>query len=500
MRVPLGNFQDFKLKACSYVKIISKTLLCLSVSLALSSCVSGEQIAMPFFGLWQDSAYINATQNMDIAGAPPMARWWTRIDDPLLEDYVSRLLDDNLTLMQAGARVIQAREALNIQAGAYYPSAQGNVSAGRSFRPGVSDRVFTDSYAAELETSWKIDLFGKIRKSVESSRQTFRASLYDLEALKHSLIAELTKRRIGVAVQKRLLELARQNAENRKDFYDLVKRRYDLGAQGVSASDVYLAQENYTSVEADIHQFERLLAEESYALDVLLGVMPGTTDPFASEFPMVTPPLDMPVCLPADLMDRRPDLKSSALRLEAAKADISVAIADLYPSVTLGGALGFSGDTTNNLFSADQLTGSLLGSIITRIFEGGRLRANIRLQEAEARELAAAYAENILNAVREVETSLKAEQELAKELQSSKKSVEALQNAVTFSGDRYTGGIVTLQNLLDIQQRKYVKEQEYIRTQQARWNARIDLYLALGGDWFETNPSADACTGKEEKS
>lgn len=476
------------------VKTFRKSILSFGAALVLSSCAGGGAISLPLFGLNASSQYINASEALDGKSTPKMAEWWTRIDDPLLAGYVQKLLADNLSLAQASERTIQARENVNIQTGSYFPQISGDVSASRSFTPGAAKRVFTNNYSAGLDTSWEIDLFGKIRNSAGSARYNFDASLYDLEALKHSLIADLTKRRIGVSVQKRLLDLARQNTENRKSFYALVKRRYDLGAQGVSSSDVFLAEDNYTSVQADIFQFERRLAEESYMLDVLLGEMPGTTDPYATEFPMIVPPLDIPVCLPADLIDRRPDLKAAELRLEARKADIGVAVADLYPSVSLGGSAGFTGDTTNNLFTAEQLAGSILGNIVTRIFEGGRLRANIRLQESEAREMAASYAENILNAVREVETSLKADQELAKELQSTKKSVQALQNAVKISGERYSRGIETLQNLLDTEQRSYLQAQEYILTQQARWNARIDLYLALGGDWFGDNRNADVCT------
>lgn len=482
------------------LKTLQKTSLCLCTCIALSACASGNDITMPFFGLTKERQFINAQTVLPQDGdIKPMAHWWKRIDDPVLEGYVEQLLSSNLGLLQASERVIQAQERLNIQRGSYFPQISGDIAANRSFTPGTTKRIFTDNYRAELDTAWEIDLFGRIRKSVSSARSSFNASVYDQEALKHALIAELTKRRIGISVQKRLLDLAQQNAQNRESFYNLVKRRYDLGAQGVSSSDVFLAEENFTSVQADIFQFERQLSEESYALDVLLGQMPGTTDPFASKFPMIVPPLDIPICLPADLIDRRPDLKASNFRMQAAKADIGVAVADLYPSISLGGSLGFTGTSGSDFFSAEQLAGSLLGNIMTRIFEGGRLRANIRLQESEAKELAAAYAENILNAVREVETALKAETELKKELKATGKSVQALKNAVTISDDRYSRGIETLQNLLDTQQRTYLREQEYILTQQSRWNARIDLYLALGGDWFEQDMAADHTCTKEQK-
>lgn len=490
----------------------NRTLLPFGVLLTLAACTSGGGIELPRFGLSPSTQYINAPEQ-DERNIQPMTQWWQSIDDPLLQGYVDTMLAQNLDIMQAGERMIQAEEALNIQRGGFFPSIGAEGAASRRFTPtntggttaiaaqaagagaagGGSSRVYTNSYSADLTTSWELDIFGKVRNSVDSARQTFNASVYDLEALKHALIAELLQRRINIAVQKNLLEFAKQNAGNRKDFYDLVKRRYDLGTQAVSASDVFLAEENYTSIEADIYQYGRTLAEESYALDVLLGQLPGTTDPSLSDFPMIVPPMNAPVCMPIDLVDRRPDLKASKLRLEARKADVDVAVADLYPSISIGGSIGVTGNSTNNLFSAEQLAGSILGNIMMRIFEGGALRANIRLQEAEARELAAAYAQDVLIAIQDVETALKAEQELNKELNATQNSVDSLEKAVKISDDRFGRGIETLQNLLDTQQRLYTRQQQYLLTQQARWNARINLYLALGGDWFGKGDLSESC-------
>jgi outer membrane protein TolC len=177
-------------------------------------------------------------------------------------------------------------------------------------------------------------------------------------------------------------------------------------------------------------------------------------------------------------------LRASELRLAAADAQISVAMANLYPSMNLGGTIGVSGNQTNNLFSADQLAGALLFNITSRLFDGGALRANIRLQESEARELSASYTEKILNALREVETALKAEQELEIELGLQQQSVEIIRKAEAISESRYRQGIESLRAYLETQQRRYLIEQNWLRLQQEKWSNRISLYLALGGDWL----------------
>ena len=456
---------------------------------SLSACAVGPDYERESLDLRLNSEFINTSNVSDPAHS--ISKWWTRIDDTLLNSYVDSLLMENLALQQAAERVIQAQERVRIERGSLAPSLGSDVSASRSFSSvssglsSSSGRAYTTSYGADLSVSWTLDLFGKIRRSVESSEARFEASQFDHQALTHALIAELVQRRIAIAINYTRLQLANQNVENRQDTYELVHNRYNLGVQGTNAADVFLAEENYESVKSDIHEFERLLAEEIYQFDVLLGQMPGTTSPLASDFPLLPAPLDVPVCVPASLIDRRPDLRASELRLEAATADIGVAIADLYPSLNLGGSIGFSGEDLDDLLRADQLAGSILGSITTRLFEGGRLRANIRLQESVAREQAAVYAENILNAVREVETALKAEKELEQEIFSLEKSVLALENAEEISKERYLRGILPLQSYLDTQQRRYNIEQSYLTAQQQKWNSRISLYLALGGDWFD---------------
>lgn len=469
----------------------------------LGACSFGPEFMRPFSAAKDAPGFAN-TLALDSDQSKSTKHWWRRINDPLFNQYVEQLLNENLELQEAGERVIQAQERRNIARGGFFPTLGGTGNASRSFASGQSggssfsnflsaDRFYTNSVAAELNASWELDLFGRLRKSLESADAGFEANLYDREALAHSLIAALLNRRVAIAVNKNLLKLAQDNAENRKTIYSLVKRRYDLGTQGTSLTDVLLAEENYTTVQADTHQYERLVAEEIYQLDVLLGQVPGTTDIRSNTFSLLTPPLDVAVCLPADLLDRRPDLRAAELRVKAANADIGVAVADLYPTLSLGGTLGFSGDSTRNLFTADQLAGSILGSITARLFEGGSLRANIRLQESEARELAAGYAGDVLEAMREVETALNAETTLASQLRQQTRSLEALRLAEQASQERYLRGVLTLRDYLDTQQRRYTSEQNLLITQQAKWNTRVTLYLALGGDWLGGRPGQGQC-------
>ncbi len=474
---------------------------CLILLLLLAACTFGpDPEEKPPAPVDSTHGFINdvymGQNNQDIS------RWWERINDPLLNEYVDRLLVQNLDIIQAGERVIQARERLNTAYGSFYPTLGLDTTAARRFTPNdnpaaTSDRNYSTSYNGDVSASWQIDLFGKLRRSEQAADATFHATMFDREALIHSMIAQLLRTRVAIAVNKNLLSLARQNTENQKNISEIVEHRYELGVDNVGAAEVLLAQQNYANTKTDTYRYERLLATELYNLDLMLGLLPGTTDPLAENFSLLPPPMDVPVCLAADLIDRRPDLQESALRTQAANADIGVAIADLYPSLNLMSSIGFSDDDRFNIFTADQLAGSIMASLTARLFEGGKLRANIRLQESEARELAAGYSYDVLNAVREVETALKSDQNLTRELVYLEESTTALKGTEQIYESRYLSGILDLREFLEIQQRRYTSEQSLLQKQQERWNNRINLYLALGGDWLANMREEDTLNTAE---
>lgn len=470
----------------------------------LNACTLRSEFSRPEIISDQSRLFLNAGNNL--TAPETIERWWERLNDPILNSHVEELLNNNLTLIEASERLIQARERYQIQQGPLYPGISAGASASRSFTPanslatssvagaGETRRIYNTNLSADISVSWQADLFGRIRSSIDAAQAGLLATEFDRQAIVHTLIADLLNRRVSIAINRELLALANDVATNQRFLFDIVKRRYDLGTANTDLVDVYLTEENTRSVESDIHIFERQLTMESYQLDILLGKSPGATSVSKLEFPLLPPPRDVLSCLPVDLLDRRPDLKASEMRLAAADAEIGIAMADLYPGINLGATLGVNGDQISNLFTPEQLAGSLLANITSRLFEGGSLRANIRLQESEARESSARYANNVLNAFREVETALNAEYELQKELILQEQSVEAIRNAESISQTRYQQGIETLRQYLEVQQRRYLIEQNWLRFQQQIWTNRINLYLALGGDWIAENSNThDFC-------
>lgn len=466
----------------------------------LAGCAVGPDYERPSTATTLPSDFREAAETPVAATSDStMAPWWQRIDDPAFSANVEQLLAENLSLRAATERVVQAEARLAIQQGGQRPNVSVGGSGGRAFNPnptgGTPDRIYADTFAADANVSWTIDLFGRVQNTVAAGRANFAASIAEREALEHALIAELLTRRVSVATHRALVDLAEQNVQNRELLYTLVKQRYEMGARGAQLADVYLAEDSATSVRAEAAEFKRTLADERFRLDVLLGRQPGSTPVTPDNFPLLSPPPPAPAAVPAELLDRRPDLRASDLRAQAANANLGVAIADLYPQFQITGRLGGTSDTLDNLFSYEQMAGSLLAGINQQLFAGGALRANVDLQEATAREAATNYAAQILEALREVESALQADRRVAEQLEQQTRSLEALRHAERLNRARYRDGLIPLQTYLEIETRRYRTEQAWVRLQQLRWNTRVSLYLALGGDWSTgTTPDTQTLT------
>lgn len=488
--------------------------LCALVLLAAASTLSGCTLA-PEYSPPQTAAHTARSFENAPAGrtADPerveshMARWWRHLEDPLLDRFVTELRRDNLDLRQAAARLRQAWEQHAIDVGGLFPSVAASSSFSRDFRPaeefgnifgqdagppgGGVQRVYDTSIEANLRFSWQLDVFGRIRSRAAASEARAEAVRNDGDALLHTLMAQLARHRIAISALERQLDLAHKRIKSRRRTLDVALARYEAGAGGVAAADVHAARESLATAKADIPDLEQELRTRAYAVDVLLGNAPGATDPLRSTMPLDRSPEEVPVGLPAGLLDRRPDLRSAELRIVAEHGDIGVAVADLFPDLSLSGRLGFEDEATADLFTSERMVGNILSEVMLRLFQGGRLLARVRLERAQAREMALAYAQKVLEAMREVEEALSLERRLASRIDELKAAASSARQAEHLALERYERGLLPLLDVLQVQRRRYAAETALIRAYRARWNARVDLYLALGGDWRESGENKD---------
>lgn len=436
-----------------------------------------------------DPSTFAAAPDAAVSAAETISHWWERLGDPSLSGLVGEMLSNNKDLAVSVARVRQAQASLENIAGTLLPSLDLAPSASRSFTTDRSgDRTYTNSFSVGTTLSWQADLFGRLRRSERSQAANLAAAEADWQGLIHTQIATLVRTRVALATLERRLAATQTIAESRLATLNAVERRYRAGLESTNAVDLHAARENYTSALADIPSLENDIAATTTSLHVLLGRIPGNSALNVDAMANVPPPQDVPLGVPASLLDRRPDLRAAEFRLEAATENVGVAIADLYPNLTLTGSLSSTDPSIGNLFDVTSLAGSLMAQIAQPLFDGGARQATVRQREAQMAEQAAAYAGNILTAIKEVQDALVAERKSADRLIQLESTLREVRLAEASSFDRFRRGIGSYERLLETQRRLQNAEQTLLIEQQNKWNTRIDLLLALGGDWLTTQP------------
>ncbi len=449
-----------------------------------------------FFNLFQNTK--NNSITLD-AYEVSSFEWWKQYNDPKLNTLVEQLLSQNIELQIAAQRLIQAQEQINISQSSLFPTLSADASASRRATPinnqinnpnfNIADKNYNNSYGLGLASSWQLDLFGEIRNQAKSSQASYFAVLETQHALVQSLIAQLVIVRLSIANINEEITLINQTIKSRQKSLDTINRRYEAGLESETALDVRLSRENLASAKAQLPLLKSQLTEQIYALNILLGEMPNQTNINSmSDFPVLPPPQRLDVPPPLALIDLRPDLRGDQYRLLAAKYDANVAMANLYPSLALSADYGFQAAELGDLISAEKIAWGLVQNITQPLFQGGRLRANIRLQEARVRELAAQYAQNILQAIQEVENALQNEENLRQQLDALIKTNEEAEKSYDLAQKRYERGLLTITELLDIERRILNQKQQILNIQQSIWQSRINLHLALGGQWVTNTP------------
>ncbi|MEO1569472.1 MAG: efflux transporter outer membrane subunit [Pseudomonadota bacterium] len=438
----------------------------------------------------QASDQFSAKTAVSVAPTQTMA-WWVDVGGQELDGLVQQLLSQSLVLEEVRLQAEQAQEVARITRGQRLPSvvAIGDVSTSRS--PDFQgDFSWSESYSAGALLDFNTDIFGGLRASERAADLNAIAADLAIQSAEQREIAVLARNWVSAATLQRRLDLAKRTADSFQTTYELTNQRYSAGSASVSASDVQIALQNLETALIDIPQIETDLTRQFLVLDEQLAISPGNSQSsFRGDF-ITTTPFTPAAGSPAQLLSNRPDVASAELRYRAALEDIGAARANLYPALSLSASLTFQADEPGDLFDVDRYISSLASSLTAPVFQGGRLRAQVRLEEAQAGELATAFARTALAAVVDVELALA---DLSGLEQQRERSVAALETA-RISNDlaqgRYEQGLTSILSVLETQRSLNASEQTLILTDQAIANARIDLFLSLGGDWFgSTQPS-----------
>lgn len=444
-----------------------------ALTLATAGCatprVAAPEAGIPVPETWAETQAAPATLDL--------AAYWQLLDDPLLTEFVETALARNLDLAQSAARLGQARAQLRGARAGFLPQLTGSGRGSRDIGDGATDDVFL---SAGIDASWEADLFGRIGSDVAASEADLAAagySLADLQRLIAGQVALATIQARATAVQ---LAIARDTLAYQDENLQIARWRVEAGL--VSSLDVEQARSQRAQTAATIPLLESNLAATANAISTLIGEPPGRALDLLEESAEVPDPPELAGFeAPAEVLRRRPDVRSAEATLFASTARIEGARAQLLPLVRLGGTIGTSSIGLDSLF--DLITGNVFGTVSQLIFDGGRTRAQVDSAEAAAEGALAAWRLSILGALEEVETSAVDLEKANERVALFGEALEAANNSALLARSQYQAGLTDFQNLLTSENQLLSARNSQVSAEAERASAFVRLTQALGGGW-----------------
>ena len=423
--------------------------------------------------------------------APSLAAWWTALDDPILNSLIERALAENRTVQQARARVREARARRGVTAADFFPTLEASAGANRSdsesrftTSPNAGPGLTSDQdeiYSTGLDSLWELDLFGGKRRALQASSAQLAASEADLRDALVTLLGDVALGYTSVRTAQSRLTFAERNLTAQSDVLDITRWRAEAGL--VSVLDIEQARTSYEQTRAQIPSLESSLAQGMHRLAVLTGQTPDAlTGLLAERRPVPVAPLEIVAGVPADVLRRRPDIRGAERRLAAQTAQVGVATAALYPSLSLSGSI-----TLQSLSASEVLDGfqsDRLGvSLSMPIFRAGALRQNVNAQNALVEQALASYEATVLAAYEEVENALVAWTNEQRRHAALLAAVESARRAAELALVQYNSGLVDFQTVVNSDRALLLLEDALAVSDGELTSNLVRLYKALGGGW-----------------
>lgn len=449
---------------------------------ALAGCASLQQPAAPR----DDPTPTAWTAAASHGDATALAGWWARFGDPVLAPLVAQALQANADLGAARARLRQARAQREIAAAALSPTlgASGSAQASRS-----EGRDTAEQYRAGLDARWELDLWGGAAAGVRAADASAQAGALTLAHAQVAVAAETALGLLQLRGTQAREAIARRNLEAQLQTLQITQWRHEAGL--VTQLDVEQARTAVEQTRAQLPALAAGAAQTMNALAVLTGRAPGALHAELAVGDATAPaaPPDLALAVPAEVLRRRADVQAAERQVAAAAARVEQADAQRLPSVSLGGSIGLSALTLGGLGSGAAVA-SLLAGVDLPVLDGGRLRAQVRQQEAARDEAAAAWRATVLAALQEVEDALVARHSTREQLAAQQAAASSARSAATLAEQRYRSGLVDFQNVLQSQRTLLAAEDAVAVTATALATAHVRLYKALGGGWDPSEPEA----------
>ena len=473
--------------------------LCLAGTLAVAGCAVGPKYVRP-------AAEVPATYKEagDWKTAQPNDQnlggtWWEIFQDPQLNNLEEQVNVSNQNLKAAEAVYTQSRALLRYDRAAFYPAINGGAAATRNRisnnrPPSLStDGVTYSDYQIPLELSYEVDVWGRVRKTVEAQRGQAQASAADLATVNLSLHAQLALFYFQARSLDAQEQLLNSTVEQYQQALELTESRFKGGV--ASEVEVQQASTQLETTRAQAIDVGVLRSQFEHAIATLIGKPPASFT--LAALPLTAPPPAIPAQLPSELLERRPDIAAAERRMASANAQIGVAKAAYYPVLSLNAAGGFESGVITTLLSGPSIFWSAGASAAAPIFDAGRRRANLDQAQAAYDETVANYRQTVLTGFQQVEDNLAGLRILEKEAATQQRAVIASQKYLELALTRYRGGITSYLEVTTAQSAALTDQVTAVNIQGRRLTSAVLLIQALGGGWDRSAlPERPECCGK----
>ncbi|MBN2296320.1 MAG: efflux transporter outer membrane subunit [Pirellulales bacterium] len=413
--------------------------------------------------------------------------WWTVFNDPVLNRLVACACRQNLSLKEAGLRVLQARAQLGITVGNLFPQQQDAVASyTREGIPvgdsGFGGGGFFDQWSFGFNLAWELDFWGRFRRAVAAQKDLLDASVEDYRNVQVTLLGDVATNYVQIRIDQQRIKLLETNVEVQRGVLDFIEKRFAARFH-VSKLDLDQARSNLKQTEAQIPQLQINMRQSANRLCILLGIPPQELEDMLGEGMIPTSPLDVAAGIPAELLRRRPDIRRAERQAAAQAEEIGIAESDLYPAFTLSGSLGYRAQNFSDLFSSQAFNGNIGPSAQWNILNYGRIVNNVRFQDAHFQELVLVYQNTVLQAAEEVENGLVTFMRSHQQAEFLNESVKASQSAVNIAILQYKTGASDFNRYALIEQN--LVQQQDLQAQALGQIALglIQVYRSLGGGW-----------------
>lgn len=462
-------------------------VLVLASLLVLAGCKVGPKYARPqvpnppaFRGA-DDTAV--TTDAKDSLGDQ---QWSQVFKEPELQALITKALQNNYDVRIAAQRVLEQQAQVKITRAQQFPTISAGGSGAGAYAPGLSQILGDDSSSSitagsfNLSAAWTPDFWGLYRRQTEAARDTLLAQQWAQKAVRLTLVQQVATTYFTLRALDTQLAIAEQTVKSRQDSVDLTRRLADGGS--VPLSDLRQAEQLLYTATSQIPQLKQQIQQNENALQLLLGETPGPvahTDPNA----LLPPPANLPVGVPSQLLERRPDIQQSEAQLMAANANIGVARAQFFPQLAISASGGVGGDSFENMFKSGSETVYGLGTLTQPLFAGGKLRGQLQLSQETKKEMVLNYQKTILTAFRDVSNALIAADKQRAYREQQEKLVVAAQDATRLARIRYQGGATAYLEVLTTDTNLFQAQLNLAIAQQNEALSLVQLYAALGGGW-----------------